>query len=118
MRAKWVYLFIGALLLSACGRTTAPATPPPTVASMSTVAAQAAPSAPGAVQLPTFVAEDHDHAPSAPEHLHLEDGSVLTTEGLPQEDELLAQLLSGEPSAVGSANASAQTVVLTVPTMF
>lgn len=61
---------------------------------------------------------DHTHPLNAPEHIHLDDGSVITTDGLPLEDELLVQLLTGEPIAVGPANASAQTVALTVPTMF
>lgn len=61
---------------------------------------------------------DHTHPLNAPEHIHLDDGSVLTTDGLPLEDELLVQLLAGEPLVVGPANTTAQTVALTIPTMF
>ncbi len=62
--------------------------------------------------------DDHAHPVNAPEHIHLDDGSVVTTTDLPIENELLVQLISGEPIAVGAANASAQTMALTIPTMF
>jgi hypothetical protein len=110
-----------ALVLSACkaSELATNAGPLPTVAPTQTVALiptntlslESGPA--GAVE-----SGDHTHPINAPEHIHLEDGSVVATEGLPIENDLLAQLLNGEPIPVGPANASAQTVALTISTMF
>lgn len=62
--------------------------------------------------------DTHTHPLNAPEHIQLDDGSVITTDGLPLEGEWLVQLLTGEPIAVGPANANVQTVAPTIPTMF
>ncbi len=109
--SKNLFLFgwLIALALSACtGRTAVPTTTPiPT----NTLPPTGKPAF-------SAVPDEHSDPVNAPDHIHLDDGSTAATGNLPIEDELLAQLLSGDPVAVGAANASAQTVALTIPTMF
>lgn len=63
--------------------------------------------------------QDHEHAPDEPEHVHLDDGSILSTQGSePLQDDIWSLLLAGDPIMVGVANDSVETAVFTVPTMF
>ena len=62
---------------------------------------------------------DHEHAPDEPAHVHLDDGSILSTQGSePLQDDIWSLLLAGDPIMVGVANDSVETAVFTVPTMF
>lgn len=54
-----------------------------------------------------------------PAHVHLDDGSTLSTESAaPLEDDIWELLLAGDPIVVGAANGSMETAVLTIPTVF
>ncbi len=69
--------------------------------------------------LPTVDSDNHTHAPDEPDHIHLDDGSTLTTEGVaPLQEDIWSLLLAGDPIVVGEANESLETAVLTIPTMF
>ena len=107
-----IFLFVAVACSSVTEEPTAE--PSPTVEPTATVAFSLSP----VMGEASAAADEHSHALNSPEHLHLDDGSVVATEGLPIGDELLLQLLSGEPIAVGPANANAQTVTLTMPTLF
>jgi hypothetical protein len=60
----------------------------------------------------------HVDSPNSPPHLHRDDGSVVNTDGLFGSADLMEQIKAGGPIAVGLANESAQTVAITIPTMF
>ena len=61
---------------------------------------------------------EHVDSPDSPPHLHLEDGAVVNTDGLFGDTDLLEKLLEGDPITLDPANESAQTVSITIPTMF
>ncbi len=64
-------------------------------------------------------ANDHVDDPNDPAHIHLDDGSTLSTEGTaPLEEDIWELLLAGDPIVVGAANESVSTAVFTIPTMF
>ena len=77
---------------------------------------------PTAVPPPTNTPEaDSEHVddPNDPAHVHLDDGSTLSTEGTaPLQEDIWELLLAGDPIVVGAANESVSTAVLTIPTMF
>ncbi|HIE55689.1 MAG TPA: hypothetical protein EYP90_10990 [Chromatiaceae bacterium] len=76
---------------------------------------------PTAVPPPTDTPSANDHVddPNDPAHVHLDDGSTLSTEGTaPLEEDIWQLLLAGDPIVVGAANGSMETAVLTIPTMF
>ncbi|HFQ93753.1 MAG TPA: hypothetical protein ENK32_07070 [Anaerolineae bacterium] len=62
---------------------------------------------------------EHVDDPNDPAHIHLDDGSTLSTEGTaPLQEDIWELLLAGDPIVVGEANGSVGTAVLTIPTMF
>ncbi len=68
---------------------------------------------------PPSTAADHEHTADTPAHVHLDDGSIVSTEGSePLQDDIWELLLAGDPIAVGEANDSVETAVFTIPTMF
>ncbi len=60
----------------------------------------------------------HIDSPDSPPDLLLEDSSLVNTDRLFGSADLMEQILAGGPISVGSANKSAQTVAITIPTMF
>ncbi len=60
----------------------------------------------------------HIDSPDSPPNLLLEDSSVVNTDSFFGSADLMEQILVGGSISVGSANESAQTVAITIPTMF
>lgn len=68
--------------------------------------------------IPAATPTGYVNSPDSPPDLLLQDSSVGNTNRLFGSADRMEQILAGGPITVGSANKSAQTVAITIPTLF